>query len=148
MATRRRVVHHRRRRNPSRRSNPGGISGMLMNSLWVGVGMWAGSMVGGILSPITGSITGSLGMFGGIAQGLVTAYAVNWLGNRTVGHGELMAAGALAGTVMSTLQGVLGGVGGAVSSLTGGALTAGPDVVTTPAVGNVRATTTSLKAVA
>lgn len=112
---------------------------MLMSSLWVGVGMYVGGLVGGILSPITGGITGSLGMFGGIAQGLVTAYAVNWIGNRTVGHGELMAAGALASTVMGTLSGVLGGVGGAVSSLTGGALTAGPDVVTTPAVGNTKA---------
>lgn len=140
MAAKRRVVHHgrRRRSNPSTRSNPG-IGGMLMTAAYVGAGMWAGSLVGGILSPITGSITGSLGMFGGLAQGLVTAYAVEWIANRTIGHGELLAAGALAGTVMSTLSGVLSGVSGAVSSLTGGALTAGPDVVTTPAVGNQKA---------
>ena len=131
------------RSNPAHRDNPG-ITGIVMNGLWVGVGMWAGGMVNGLLGGITAPITGMLGPLGGIAQGLITAYAVAWLGNRTVGHGELMAAGAFAGTAMGAISGVLGGAGSIVSSVTG-SLTGGspatgtsasPDVITSPSVGS------------
>jgi hypothetical protein len=90
-----------------------------MNGLWVGAGMWAGGMVNSILGGFTAPITGALGPLGGVAQGLLTAYAVAWLAARTVGHGELMAAGAFAGTAMSAISGVLGGAGQIVSSVTG-----------------------------
>jgi hypothetical protein len=140
-----RPVHHRtrRRRNPSTRSNPGGgISGIVMNGLWVGVGMWVGGMVNGMIGGLISPLTSSLGVIGGIANGIITAYAVQWIGNRTVGHGDLMAAGAFAGTAMSAISGVLGGVGSAVSSLTSGisaGTSAAPTQVTSPSVGSQNA---------
>ena len=144
------VPTRRRRRNPRRhystRSNPG-LSGIVMNGLWVGVGMWAGGMVNGFIGGFTGGIASMLGPLGGIAQGILNAYIVAWIGNRTIGHGELMAAGAFAGTAMSALSGVIGGVsslaGGLVSSVTGSGASAGtsaaPPQVTSPSVGDKNA---------
>jgi hypothetical protein len=120
---RRRVRRPKKRKpNPSfRRSNPGGaITGMVMNGVWVGVGMYAGSIVSGFISPILGGITGSLGIVGSLAEGVLTAYLVGWLGNRTIGHGDLMAAGAFGAQVPGLIGSVLGGAGSIFGSLTGG----------------------------
>ncbi len=131
----------RRRRNPASRPNPG-ISGIIMNGLWVGVGMWAGGMVNGLIGGFIGPLTSSLGIIGGLANGVITAYAVAWIGNRTVGHGELMAAGAFAGTAMGLVSGLLGGATSLVSSL-GSGISAGtgtaPAQVTSPSVGDQNA---------
>jgi hypothetical protein len=119
----RRTSTRKRRPNPSfsRQSNPGGaITGILMNGLWVGVGMYAGGIISGFTAPIIGGLTGSLGMLGGIANGLITAYLTAWLASRTVGHAELIGAGAFAGTAVSALSSVIGGAGSLVSSVTGG----------------------------
>jgi len=134
-------THHRRRRNPATRSNPG-IGGIIMSGVWVYAGMWAGGMVSGFISPFISPLTSSLGIIGGLANSLIVAFAVNWIGNRTVGHGELMAAGAFAGTVGNMLGNVLGGasdlVSGAASALTSGT-SAQPTQVTSPSVGNQNA---------
>lgn len=139
------IYKPKRRRNPSRpiasRSNPG-ISGIIMSGVWVYAGMWVGGMVSGFISPLISPLTSSLGIIGGLADSLITAYAVSWIGNRTVGHGELMAAGAFAGTVGSMLGNVLGGASSLASSL-GSGLSAGisaqPTTVTSPSVGNQNA---------
>jgi hypothetical protein len=80
--------------------------------------MYAGGIISGFTSPILGGLTGSLGILGGIANGLINAYITAWLAHRTIGHGELIAAGAFAGTAMSAISGVLGGAGSLVSSVT------------------------------
>jgi len=102
-------------RRRQRRSNPG-ISGIVMNGVWVGIGMWAGGMVNGFIGGFTSPLTSMLGPFGGIAQALITAYVVEFLGNRTIGHGDLMAAGAFGGTAVSTIQGLIGSATSLVSS--------------------------------
>jgi len=96
----------------ARRENPGAITGILMDGLWVGAGMWAGGLIGGIIAPITGGLLSSLGPIGGLAQGVLTAYIVGWLGSRIGGHGTLMAAGAFAPSAVAAVSGLLGGVGG------------------------------------
>ena len=128
MAAKKRRRTRRRRPNPSfRRPNPGGaITGMVMNGVWVGVGMYAGSIVSGFISPILGGITSSLGIVGSLAEGVLTAYLVGWLGNRTIGHGDLMAAGAFGAQVPGLIGSVLGGAGSIVGSLTGGNTTSAP----------------------
>lgn len=82
-----------------------------MDGLWVGVGMWAGGIVGSVTAPITGGLLSSLGPFGGLAQGILNAYIVGWLGSRIGGHGTLMAAGAFAPSAVAAVSGLLGGVG-------------------------------------
>lgn len=102
-------------RRRQRRSNPG-ISGIVMNGVWVGLGMWAGGMVGGFIGGFTSPLTSKLGAFGGIADGLITAYVVEFLANRTIGHGDLMAAGAFGGTAVGAIQSLIGGATSLVSS--------------------------------
>lgn len=104
-------------RRRTRRSNPG-VAGIVMNGLYIGLGMWAGGMIGGVIGSFTGGLTSSLGPLGGIAQGFLTAYAVSWIGDRTIGHGDMMGAGAFAGTAVNAISGLLGQATSLVSSAT------------------------------
>lgn len=103
----------RRRRNPATRSNPGGISGIVMGGVWVGAGMWLGGIVNGFIPSFGG------GFIGNAIQGLASAYVVGWIGARFTRNAGLMAAGAFAGTALGLISGVVGSAGGIVGSITG-----------------------------
>ena len=111
---RRNPSHRRRRRNPSTRSNPGGISGIVMGGFWIGAGMWLGGMIQGFI-PNIGS-----GMVMDLAKGVASAYVVGMIAGRFTHNAGLMAAGAFAPTAWGVVSSLLGGVTGGLSSLTWG----------------------------
>jgi hypothetical protein len=107
----------RRRPNPfARRENPG-ITGIVINGLWIGVGMWAVGFVGSITGPLLGGLTGSL-PFGSVLLGLGNAYLVKYLADKTIGHGALIAAGAFASTAVGAVSSIVGGAGSLLTGVT------------------------------
>lgn len=107
--------HRRRRRNPASRSNPGGISGIVMGGFWIGAGMWLGGMIQGFIPSFGG------GMVMDLAKGVASAYVVGMIAGRFTHNAGLMAAGAFAPTAWGVVSNLLGGVTGGLSSMVGGA---------------------------
>lgn len=86
--------------------------------------MYAGGLIGSFTAPILGGLLGSIPLVGGLAGSLINAYLAAWLASRTIGHADLIAAGAFGASVPGLISGVLGGAGSLFSSA-GQAITSG-----------------------